>query len=133
MVRKKPHRYKLLLDEMFPKRNRFPLLNNYHDLKHITHDFKKSGIEDTKVVAIAKKENRIVISKNFRHFRKICNENKVDLISIAENMPAELIDKQINAYLRKRMIHVMTGKEEKVTPKDWKRTIFRIQLFCETL
>jgi len=99
---------------MLPKRSRFPLLNNHHNLKHIVHDFKKSGIKDVEVVLFAKQEKMIIISKNFRHFRSLCLSHKVDLISITDKVPFEFIDKQVNAYLRKRQVHSMTGEEKRI-------------------
>lgn len=114
MTIKKTYRYKLLLDEMLPKRNRFPLLNNYHDLKHIVHDFKKSGITDYMVVQLAQKEKRIIISKNARHFRSLCRKHCIDLISFEDTIPFEYFDKKANAYLRKRSTHKMTGSEKKI-------------------
>jgi len=43
-------RYKLLLDEMFPRREKYPNLNNFHDLKHVVHDFKKEEMSDIQVL-----------------------------------------------------------------------------------
>lgn len=99
-----PHqtRFRLLLDEMHPSRNNFPLLNNHHDLKHIFHDFKLSGIKDPRVVSIAKNEGRILISKNEKHMIELCEEEKVSLICVTERTPHEEIDLKIMAYLKKK-------------------------------
>lgn len=60
-----PHqdRYRLLLDEMLPKRDKFPILNKLHNLRHIVHDFKGSGLSDEKVVAMPEEEiDRKIVS-----------------------------------------------------------------------
>jgi len=50
----KRNRYRLLLDEMFPRRNTFPQLNKFHDLRHVIHDFHLPDNQDEKVVKLAK-------------------------------------------------------------------------------
>lgn len=92
-------RYKLLLDEMMPRRENFPQLNNLHDLKHIVHDLKKSGLKDYKIIEVARKTGS----------KKLCNENKLDLIGVVELASFEELDHRIVAYLKKRKSHVMTG------------------------
>ncbi|MGD8744198.1 MAG: DUF5615 family PIN-like protein, partial [Candidatus Woesebacteria bacterium] len=64
-------RFKLLLDEMLPRRDKSPQLNNYHNLRHIVHDSKKEGISDQGLVKYAKKLDRIIITKNIKHLRKL--------------------------------------------------------------
>ncbi|KKT49544.1 MAG: hypothetical protein UW41_C0005G0047 [Candidatus Collierbacteria bacterium GW2011_GWC2_44_18] len=100
-----PHqdRFKLLLDEMLPKRDKFPILNKLHNLKHIVHDVKGSGLKDEDVVLLAKKQKRILISKNDKHMIDLCNINKVQLICITETMREEEIDKKIVAMLSRRL------------------------------
>lgn len=95
-------RFRLLLDEMHPGRDKFPNLNKLHDLKHIIHDFNLSGIvKDPQVVSFAKKENRILISKNEKHMVDLCLLNGVSLICVKEKIPNEEIDSKITAYLKK--------------------------------
>ena len=96
-------RFRLLLDEMHPGRDKLPILNKLHDLKHIKHDFDlPSIVQDPKVVSFAKKEKRILISKNEKHMIDLCRENKVSLICIKEKIPNEEIDSKITAFLKKR-------------------------------
>lgn len=95
----RPGRHNLLLDEMFPKKDKFPVLNKLHNLRHIVHDLKGSGLKDSEVVFLAKKQGRILISKNDKHMIEICKTKKVQLISITETMPEEEIDKKIVAEL----------------------------------
>jgi len=94
-------KFRLLLDEMFPARNKFPELNKYHNLRHIAHDFKMNGATDEKVVKLAAKENRSLISKNGKHMINLCQELGVKLIITSETMSDEEIDSKIMASLRK--------------------------------
>jgi len=86
---------------MLPKRDKFPILNKLHDLRHIVHDVKGSGLKDEDVVLFAKKQQRILISKNDKHMIALCNLHQVQLICITEVMPEEEIDKKIVAMLSK--------------------------------
>lgn len=96
----KQFRYKLLLDEMFPARKNFPETNKLHNLRHITHDFKRSGTKDLTVVNLAKKEKRILISKNEKHMVDLCINASVTLICVTEKMQNEEIDRQIISILK---------------------------------
>ena len=102
---------------MFPRREKFPSLNNYHDLKHITHELHKSGIKDEEVISIAKRQQRIIITKNIKHFYERCRIRKVDVLGISEIVTPEELDKKIMANLKKRRIKKMTGKLVSITQK----------------
>jgi predicted nuclease of predicted toxin-antitoxin system len=101
------NRYKLLLDEMLPSRGNFPELNNLHDLKHIAHDRNLSGAPDETVVALAKKEGRILISGNEKHMIGLCKMNGVPLICVTESMANEEIDSLIVSHLKKDKISIL--------------------------
>lgn len=108
-------RFKLLLDEMLPAREKFPQVNNYHDVKHIVHDLKKEGVFDEEIARHAKKLDRIIITKNIKHFRKLVEKYKVDVFGVSETLAPEKLDKQIMAILRKRSSRKMKGRFVKVT------------------
>lgn len=108
-------RYRLLLDEMLPRREQFPQLNNYHDVRHIVHDLKKPGILDPKVVEIAKQQNRIVVTKNVRHFLTLFRRSLVDMVGLSGLISYEKIDAKVMAYLRRRSVVKMTGAYTKIT------------------
>ena len=97
----KRNRYRLLLDEMFPRRNTFPQLNKFHDLRHVLHDFHLPDNQDEEVVRLAKVQKRILISKNKKHMIQLCQNEQVKLICITETMEWEEIDSLIMATLRK--------------------------------
>ena len=114
MTTRKRH-FKLLLDEMLPRREKYPQLNNYHNIRHTVHDFKKEGSLDEEVVKLAKKTDRIVLTKNIRDFRKLGKKYKVDIFGVSETLPPEKLDKQIMAVLRKRKFRKMNGRFTKIT------------------
>lgn len=104
-----------------PKRDRFPRLNNLHDLKHIVHDLKKSGIKDIQLIEIAKKSDRILLTKNVKHFMSLCNAKKVDLIGVEELVAYEEIDNKVAAYLSKRKSRKMSGGFKNISQSARKR------------
>lgn len=115
-------RYNLLLDEMLPRREKFPVLNNLHNLKHIVHDLKKSGAKDREVVRLAKRQNRIIITKNTKHFETLCREEKVDVLGVSEVASPEELDGSIMAHLRRKTSRVMTGLCKKITKIQHKKS-----------
>lgn len=94
-------RLKLLLDEMLPKRDKFPILNKLHNLRHVVHNLKGSGLKDEIVVLLAKKQKRILISRNDKHMVHLCQIHNVQLICITEAMPEEEVDRKIVSALSK--------------------------------
>lgn len=96
----KRSRCKLLLDEMLPKRQLVPRVNHYHNVRHVAHDYRLSGITDVEVVKLAKKEKRIVVTNNTRHFRKLGLKFAVEIIGVDQGMGLEEIDKKLLAKLR---------------------------------
>jgi len=86
---------------MFPRRNAFPYINRYHDLKHVIHDYHLENNVDPEVVRLAKSTKRILISKNEKHMIKLCTSEAVQLICVTEAMSQEEVDSQIMAVLRR--------------------------------
>lgn len=103
-------RYKLLLDEMLPRRSKYPLLNCFHNVRHIVHDHKLAGSSDEEVLKLAAKEGRILITKNIKHFRPIGIDHGVDIIGVTETIPPEELDKAIMAKLKKWAKASMSGR-----------------------
>jgi predicted nuclease of predicted toxin-antitoxin system len=107
-------RYKLLLDEMLPRKDKYPLLNNYHNVRHIVHDLKKEGITDLELIRLASRTGRIVITKNIKHLKELGLKYQVDIIGVTEILPPERMDNKIVAILRRRTYKNMTGRFIKV-------------------
>ena len=110
----RPKRFKILLDEMFPRRIKYPALNRHHDVKHIVHDYQKGGITDVRLLELARKDNRIVITKNIKDFQFQCQPYRVDVIGVTETIPPEELDKSIMAKLRSWGKPKMSGRFTKI-------------------
>jgi len=108
---KKFRRYKLLLDEGLPPRDRFKILNSRHNLKHIKHDFGESGISDEKIWELAIKEGRLVITYNVKDFKKLVKTVKQSgVIGVSTNLPTDQIDKKLTALLSRSKKNNLYGE-----------------------
>ncbi len=114
-------RCRVLLDEMMPRRGKFPLANDRHDLKHVVHDLGKPGIKDIEVVRLAKKEKRIIVTENIKDYADLCKLNGIDLIGVTASMSPEILDRQILAKLNKRKSGKMCGEMVKIINPPRKR------------
>ena len=106
------HRFKLLLDENIPPRERFRRLNNRYDLKHLIHDLKqKEGMEDLNVHKLAAKLGRLIITFNRKDFEPLADKSRqTGIISISQNLFYEQIDKKIAALLSRSKKGDLFGK-----------------------
>lgn len=100
MSSRKNIRYKLLLDEGLPPKDRFPTLNNLHSVKHIKHDLKKGGAKDYVVYNIAAKGTYIVVVFNTKDFEPLIDNNKPAVISLSTNLSNEQIDLKLCKLLK---------------------------------
>src|SRR3990172_7907996 len=108
-------RFNLLLDEMLPRREKYPLLNNYHNVRHIVHDLKKEGVPDETLIKLAKELGRIVVTKNIKHLQGMGSKHKVDIIGVSELLAPEKLDNNIMTILRRRKFIKMAGRFTKIT------------------
>lgn len=100
MSLKKNTRYKLLLDEGLPPKDRFPKLNNLHTIKHIKHDLKKGGSKDIVIYAIAEKEKYIVVVFNTKDFEPLIYDKKPAVISLSTALTNNQIDLKLCKLLK---------------------------------
>ena len=108
---RKFHKFKLLLDENFPLRQRLLLLNNRHNVKHIKGDYKQIGLSDEAVYERARKEKRLIVTFNDKDFREIAVLSKnTDIIGVSTNLTPDQIDKKLTAFLRKAKPQDLFGK-----------------------
>lgn len=108
---RKPHRYKLLLDENFFPKDRLPLLKRRYNIKHIKHDFKLIGLKDPEAYNFAVEEDRIIITFNDKDFLEVASKSKKSgVIGVSTNMLSDNIDKKIAAKLRKAKPSEIYGK-----------------------
>lgn len=105
------HKFKLLLDEGLPPRNRLPRVNARYDIKHIRDDLKFVGLPDEKVYKHAVKLKRLLVVFNVKDYKELAEQNKeTGIIGISQNLPFEQIDKKLNALLSKSKPHDVFGK-----------------------
>jgi hypothetical protein len=93
-------RHKLLLDEGLPRKESFPQANNYHNLKHIVHDFDKGGASDKIVYDIANRDGRLVVVFNTKDFRQLITPKSVSVISLSTNLTDKQVDLKLCKLLR---------------------------------
>lgn len=124
MSSKKHTRYKLLLDEGLPRREKFPQLTNLHNVVHVTHDFGKSGLKDPEVYALAKREERMVVVFNTKDFRPMVAPGKPTVITLSSGLTNKRIDQKLCKALKElkpsqKLGHVVTITNEMivVTPR----------------
>lgn len=111
------HKHRILLDEGLSGKTSFPKLNNIFDVRHIRDDFKKAGISDAKIYAIAKREDRIIATLNVKHFKPLVKKDGPSVIGISPNLSNKQIDTKLTALLKKltpglsRGHHITVNKE----------------------
>jgi predicted nuclease of predicted toxin-antitoxin system len=99
---KKFYKFKLLLDENMPPRQRFPRLNSRFDVKHIRDDFNQLGLKDPIVYELAAKRNRLIITFNGTDFKKLVGKSaQTGVINISANLRYEQIDTKLTSLLTK--------------------------------
>jgi len=62
---------KLLLDEMFSPAVAHALRARGHDVEAIKEHPDWAGLTDREVIALARREQRVIVTKNLRHFRPL--------------------------------------------------------------
>lgn len=90
--RKTTKKFKLLLDEGLPPRTNYPNLNNFHNLRHVTHDYSFMGYSDDFVYKTAIKEGRLVIVFNTKDFKPLIRTHTPSVISLSTNLSNEESD-----------------------------------------
>lgn len=105
------HKHKLLLDEGFPVRLYFPLLNSRFDVKHITQDFKKVSLSDQQVHQFAAEHDRIVVTLNIKDFKPLSPKSKnTGVIGVSAALSFDQVDKKLTALLNKSTKNQLLGK-----------------------
>ena len=97
-----PHRFykhKLLLDEGFPPRSYFPILNQRFDIKHIKDDLRKIGLPDEEVYSLAVQLKRLIVTYNAKDFRRLAHNSKeTGVIGVPALMPYYQIDNKLTSF-----------------------------------
>ena len=105
------YKHKLLLDENFPIRRHFSALNSRFDVKHVGADLNQEGLSDPEVYALARKQKRLVITRNIKDFKELAQtSNDTGVIGISPNLTFDQIDKKLTALLNKSTKKSLFGK-----------------------
>jgi predicted nuclease of predicted toxin-antitoxin system len=115
MIKKRFHKFKLLLDEALPPRQSFSFTNHDFDLKHINHDLKLPGLADEVIYKIAVELERIIITSNIKHFRQFLKGDKIGVIGVSMALKTEELDKKLCSLLKKSSKADLYGKVVKIT------------------
>lgn len=108
---RRPHKFRLLLDENMELKSFFQRVNNFHNVKHIVRDYKKAGLKDADVFKLAKHEKRILITYNFKDFRNFTLTQDVGIIGISRSLLFSEIDKKLMSFLRDKSETDLYGKK----------------------
>jgi len=119
-IQKDKHLF-FLLDEPLPDRKRLPQINQRgnFNIRHIVHDYRKSGLSDDKVIQIARKENRIIVTVDKTFGGKKINQN-----TSVVKIPSDLSPDEIGVRLFK-----LTKLRSR--PADYRGKIIRVEKFTE--
>ena len=108
---KRFYKFKLLLDENMPPRQRFPRLNSRFDVKHIRDDLNQAGLKDPPVYELAKTLNRLIMTFNGNDFKEmVVQSTKTGVINISQNLRNDQIDTKVTALLTKSSPNALFGK-----------------------
>jgi predicted nuclease of predicted toxin-antitoxin system len=113
---RKLYKFRLLLDENMPPRQRFPRLNSRFDVKHIRDDLHKTGLKDPLVYQLAHHNNRLIVTFNGDDFKRhVSQSTKTGVINVSANMRNDHIDTKVTALLTKSSPGALFGKFTDVT------------------
>ena len=117
-------KYKLLLDEGLSLPKFYPRLNSFHNLKHITHDLRKSGIKDKPLYDLATKQNILLIVFNTKDFKPLIRKATPSVIALSTNLSNKEADLKISKMLRELRLNQTKGYLISITKSE---TIFKLR------
>src|SRR5437763_9000989 len=110
------HKHKILLDENFPPRLKYPRLNGMFDAKHLRDDLGGGGITDDQVYDLASKLRRIVVTFNAKDFKKLTSKsNTTGVIGVISpiswrifiiNLAHDRLERHVKAFFEKNFSRV---------------------------
>lgn len=94
-------KWRILLDAAFAQTRYFPKLLKVANLAHCVHECGLSPqAEDEEIYKTAVREDRFVLTINFKDFRKMAREGKPGVIGIESQLTNAEIDVSVSNYLR---------------------------------
>lgn len=122
MIKRRFTKFKILLDEALPPRQRFPRTNKVFDVKHIKHDLGLSGLADPIVYKIAKELKRSIVTSDIKDFRNLLRGKKIGIIGVSMALGTEDIDKKLCSLLKRSSRGRLFGKVTKITGETGRRS-----------
>ena len=105
------YKHKILLDENFPNRSYFPILNSKFTVKHIAKDLRHDGWLDNQIYKFAANNRMIIVTFNIKDFVTLINISlNTGVVGVSENLPNEDIDKKLAALFHKSSKRSLFGK-----------------------
>jgi predicted nuclease of predicted toxin-antitoxin system len=104
------YKHKTLLDEHLYHRRLYPLLNAYFDVKHIRDDLHLDGLPDPAIYELARKQGRIILTKNVKDFRPLLRDDSPGIIGIPETWSTHRMDTKLTALLTRHGPNYFRGR-----------------------
>jgi predicted nuclease of predicted toxin-antitoxin system len=112
------YKHKLLLDEHLYHRRVYALLNAHFDVKHIRDDLHFEGLPDPQVYELARKQGRIILTKNVKDFRPLLREDSPGMIGLPEIWTTHRIDSKLAAPFMKHGPNYFRGRYRSLAAED---------------
>ena len=110
------YKHKILLDENFPNRKYFPILNSRFNVKHIAKDLKHSGWSDDQIYKFAQKGKMVIVTFNVKDFVDFVDvSHNTGIVGVSNNLSNEDIDKKLTALFTKSTKRSLFGKITHIT------------------
>ena len=111
----KKKKFRLLLDSAFAKPGSFPRLKKKANLAHTVHDYTMSPqVEDEEIYQKAISENRIVLTINFKDFRRLVRKGQPGVLGIESQLTNNDIDQIVSDFISNKDPEDFRGKAVKI-------------------
>ncbi|MBI2033358.1 MAG: DUF5615 family PIN-like protein [Candidatus Levybacteria bacterium] len=103
------------MDSAFAISTQFPKLKKKANIAHCVHDCQLSTqAEDQEIYQTAVKENRFVLTINFKDFKPLVQKGKPGVIGIQSQLSNEQIDKVVCTFISEKNPDDFIGKAIKI-------------------
>lgn len=94
-----------------PRRQRLPKLNEYCNIKHISHDLNLAGLPDLDVYELGVKLGRVIVTYNGKDFRVLVGTKPdAGVIDAPDHLPLLQLDNKLKSLLAKHSPNSLRGK-----------------------
>lgn len=103
------------MDSAFTKPQAFPLLSKKANLTHIVHTYGFPPVcSDEEIYQKAIKEDRFVLTINFKDFKKLIKKEKPGIIGIESQLSNKEIDRLVSKFISGKNPDDFVGKAIKI-------------------